>query len=85
MVWAIVGTSDLVLVDESTANLDSKTGEDLFDLMSELNADRGVTFLFSTHDPKVMEHARRIVTLVDGKVASDETKEAGVVESGSEE
>jgi len=74
---AIVGTPDLVLADEPTANLDSKTGEDLLDLMSKLNEDRGVTFLFSTHDPKVMDHARRIVTLVDGKVESDESKEAG--------
>jgi len=69
---AIVATPKLVLADEPTANLDSKTGEELIDLMLRLNQDRGVTFVFSTHDPKVMAHARRIVTLVDGKVASDD-------------
>jgi putative ABC transport system ATP-binding protein len=71
---AIVGTPALVLADEPTANLDSKTGRDLLGLMAELNRDRKVTFVFSTHDPNVMEHARRIVTLVDGKVESDHTK-----------
>lgn len=72
---AIVGTPQLVLADEPTANLDSKTGDDLIDLMRSLNEKREVTFLFSTHDPKVMHHARRIITLVDGKIESDEKKQ----------
>ena len=71
---AIVGTPKLVLADEPTANLDSKTGIDLLELMKNLNEKRDVTFVFSTHDPKVMEYARRIITLVDGKIAGDETK-----------
>ena len=72
---AIVGRPSLVLADEPTANLDSKTGEELLGLMDRLNAGRGVTFLFSTHDPRVMAHAKRIVTLVDGRIERDETKE----------
>lgn len=73
---ALVKKPTLVIADEPTANLDSKTGEQVLQLMRDLNRDLGVTFLFSTHDPKVMDHARRIVRLVDGEVASDETKEA---------
>lgn len=71
---AISGQPSLVLADEPTANLDTKTGNDLLELMKDLNERRGVTFLFSTHDPKVMEYARRIITLVDGQVSSDERK-----------
>jgi putative ABC transport system ATP-binding protein len=71
---AIVGSPALVLADEPTANLDSKTGRDLLELMQRLNVERKVTFVFSTHDPNVMEYARRIITLVDGKVESDRTK-----------
>ena len=74
---AIVAKPALVLADEPTANLDSKTGLDLLGLMRDLNEERGVTFIFSTHDPKVMDHARRIVTLIDGKIEHDETKEPG--------
>jgi putative ABC transport system ATP-binding protein len=71
---AIVAEPQLILADEPTANLDSKTGEELLDLMLALNQERGATFIFSTHDPKVMGHARRIVTLVDGSIANDELK-----------
>lgn len=71
---AIASEPEIVLADEPTANLDSKTAEDLLDLMLRMNQDRGVTFLFSTHDPRVMAHARRIVRLVDGKIASDERR-----------
>jgi putative ABC transport system ATP-binding protein len=74
---AMVGSPSIVLADEPTANLDSKTGVELLDLMKRLNEERGVTFLFSTHDPKVMESARRIVTLVDGRIESDARKDAG--------
>jgi len=71
---AIASEPEIVLADEPTANLDSKTAEDLLHLMLRMNQDRGVTFLFSTHDPRVMEHARRIVRLVDGRIASDERR-----------
>lgn len=65
---AIVAAPALVLADEPTANLDSATGTALIDLMRRLNTDKGVTFVFSTHDPMVMERAQRLVRLRDGKV-----------------
>ena len=68
---AIVGEPALILADEPTANLDTKTGDALLDTMRDLNERLGVTFLFATHDPKVMENARRVVRLVDGKIAED--------------
>jgi putative ABC transport system ATP-binding protein len=63
-----------VLADEPTANLDQATGAALMDLMHELNHERGVTFVFSTHDPMVLDRADRIVRLVDGKIVADEKK-----------
>ena len=74
---AIAASPAVVLADEPTANVDSETAEKLLGIMSSLNEEHGVTFVFSTHDPRVMRHARRIVTLVDGRVESDERKEAG--------
>ena len=71
---AIVSHPDIILADEPTANLDSKSGSDLLDMMKELNTNRGVTFLFSTHDSMIMERATRLITLHDGAVASDVTK-----------
>jgi len=71
---AIAAKPALVLADEVTANLDSKTSEELLDTMEALNRDRGITFLFATHDPRVKDRARRVVTLVDGKVHSDEKR-----------
>ncbi len=71
---ALVKRPSLVIADEPTANLDSASGMDILNLMRELNSSRGITFLFSTHDPMVMEHARRIVTLRDGKVIEDRTQ-----------
>ena len=71
---AIAGQPALVLADEPTANLDSTTGYELIDTMRKLNKEKGITFVFATHDPKVMERARRIVTLVDGKVAAEERR-----------
>jgi len=68
---AIASEPALVLADEPTANLDSKTGLALLDLMLELNAEKGATFLFSSHDPNVIERAKRLITLKDGRVASD--------------
>ncbi|SFU36655.1 ABC transporter ATP-binding protein [Pseudoduganella namucuonensis] len=68
---ALVGQPLLVLADEPTANLDSDTGEVLLQTMQRLNRELGTTFLFSTHDPMVMRHARRIVRMQDGKITED--------------
>jgi putative ABC transport system ATP-binding protein len=72
---AILPEPDLVLADEPTANLDSENAALLLDLMEQLNRERGVTFLFSTHDPAVMARARRLVRLKDGRVIADEARE----------
>lgn len=72
---AIVSKPDIVLADEPTANLDSKTGSELLDLMQELNRHLGVTFLFSTHDNMIMERARRLVQLHDGRIKSDQVRD----------
>lgn len=69
---AIVSEPSLVLADEPTANLDSETGYALMDLMGQLNDEKGVTFVFSTHDPKVMERSREIIRLHDGRIATRE-------------
>jgi putative ABC transport system ATP-binding protein len=69
---AVVANPALILADEPTANLDSKASTDLLDVMERLNQDHGTTFLFSTHDPRVMERSRRLITLVDGQIESDE-------------
>jgi len=69
---AIASSPAVVLADEPTANVDSATAEKLLDIMQKLNRDRGVTFLFSTHDPRVMERARRLVRIVDGRVERDD-------------
>ncbi len=71
---AIAGEPKLVLADEPTANLDSKTGLTLIELMKHLNQAHGVTFLFSTHDPRLLEHVRRIVRLEDGRIVGEETR-----------
>jgi putative ABC transport system ATP-binding protein len=65
---ALVTRPKLVLADEPTANLDSKTGDAIIDLMKQLNEQQQTTFIFSTHDPKVMEHADRVIQLVDGQI-----------------
>ncbi len=67
---AVASEPALVLADEPTANLDQATGRSLVMLMRELNRERGVTFVFSTHDPMVLEQADRVVRLVDGKVSA---------------
>ena len=61
----------VVLADEPTANVDSETGADLLNLMRRLNKEKGITFLFSTHDPAVMKAARRLIRLKDGRIESD--------------
>ncbi|MEO0600418.1 MAG: ABC transporter ATP-binding protein [Myxococcota bacterium] len=68
---AIAGKPALVLADEPTANLDSKTGDDLIALMKQLNEENGITFVFATHDPKVMDAARRVIRLEDGMIKED--------------
>jgi putative ABC transport system ATP-binding protein len=72
---AIASNPAVVLADEPTANVDSETADMLLDIMETLNRDRGVTFLFSTHDPRVMDRARRVVRVVDGRVADDQTRD----------
>jgi len=68
---ALASRPDFVLADEPTANLDSQTAESLLDLMQDLNQKYEMTFLFSTHDSKVIKRARRVITLEDGSVESD--------------
>jgi len=68
---ALVTKPKIVLADEPTANLDSQTGENIIDLMKEMNRD-GTTFIFSTHDPKVMAHANAVVRIADGKLVGRE-------------
>jgi putative ABC transport system ATP-binding protein len=74
VVRAVVGNPALVLADEPTANLDSASSDSLLEVMERLNQDLGTTFVFSTHDPRVMERARRLVRLVDGRVERDERR-----------
>lgn len=69
---AIVSSPAIVLADEPTANLDSKTGEGLLEMMRDMNEKRKVTFIFSTHDKMVMDYARRLIHLRDGLVADDQ-------------
>ncbi len=71
---ALASKPKFILADEPTANLDSKTAENLLDIMLKLNEDENMTFIFSTHDQKVINRARRVITLEDGKVVSDVRK-----------
>lgn len=73
---ALVTRPALVLADEPTANLDSVTGQNILDLMKELNRTEKTTFIFSTHDARVMAHASSLVRLADGKLASADDREA---------
>ena len=68
---ALASKPKIILADEPTANLDSKSASNLLDIMAKLNKEEKITFLFSTHDQRVIEKARRVITLVDGKVDSD--------------
>ena len=71
---AMVSYPDIILADEPTANLDSETGVLLLDMMRKFNEEFQMTFVFSTHDPQIMERSKRMVTLTDGYIVSDEIK-----------
>jgi putative ABC transport system ATP-binding protein len=71
---ALASKPKFILADEPTANLDSVSAGNLLDIMEKLNKEENITFIFSTHDPRVVKKARRVVTLEDGKVISDELK-----------
>ena len=72
---ALVHDPLAILADEPTANLDSKTGAAIVDLLARMNAERGTSFLFATHDPSIIERAPRTVRLLDGELVSDQTRE----------
>ena len=74
VVRAVASRPALVLADEPTANLDSAASDALLDVMAELNRNLRVTFVFATHDARVMDRSRRLVRMVDGRVDSDETR-----------
>jgi len=71
---ALASKPKFILADEPTANLDSKSAENLLEIMEQLNKEENITFIFSTHDARVVAKARRIITLEDGKIVSDTAK-----------
>jgi putative ABC transport system ATP-binding protein len=71
---AVAARPAIILADEPTANVDSETAEKLLELMEKLNRQEGATFLFSTHDPRVMARARRLLKMVDGQIVQDERR-----------
>jgi putative ABC transport system ATP-binding protein len=73
---ALASAPDFILADEPTANLDSKSAQNLLDIMARLNQFEHVTFLFSTHDQRVIERAKRVISLIDGCIASDQSHDA---------
>ena len=83
MARALVKNPSLVIADEPTANLDSKSGTQILDIMRRMNEERGVTFLFSTHDPLVIERAKRVVTVRDGRVEEDRTVPPAIAKGDS--
>lgn len=68
---ALASDPILILADEPTANLDTKNGEQIMDIMEKLNKETGTTFVFATHDPRVIKYAKRVVTLEDGRIVDD--------------
>jgi putative ABC transport system ATP-binding protein len=68
---ALASKPQFILADEPTANLDSKSAANLLDIMDKMNREENITFLFSTHDQRVIDRARRVITLVDGQVDAD--------------
>jgi putative ABC transport system ATP-binding protein len=71
IIRALASHPQFVLADEPTANLDSAAASNLMDMMEKLNRDEKITFVFSTHDQRVIDRARRVIRLVDGKIESD--------------
>jgi putative ABC transport system ATP-binding protein len=71
---ALVKEPKIVLADEPTANLDSETAQDVIKNMVKMNEELGTTFIFSTHDPQIMEYARRFINLRDGLISSDKRR-----------
>lgn len=71
---ALASRPKFILADEPTANLDSKSAENLLDIMEKLNKEENITFIFSTHDPRVMKKASRVILLEDGKITKEEKK-----------
>jgi putative ABC transport system ATP-binding protein len=78
---ALASKPKFILADEPTANLDSKSAENLLDIMEKLNKEENITFIFSTHDARVMKKARRIITIEDGRVIDDVIKDKIMPES----
>ena len=72
---ALVKEPKLILADEPTANLDSKTSEEVLEIMVKMNQELGTTFVFSTHDPRVMEYAARLVEIRDGLISLDRRRD----------
>lgn len=72
---ALASRPKFVLADEPTANLDSKSASTLLEIMEKLNHEEKITFIFSTHDPRVMKMAHRVITLEDGKIVTDDVRE----------
>jgi putative ABC transport system ATP-binding protein len=79
---ALVTQPKIVLADEPTANLDSATGQNIIDLMKEMNRQEGTTFIFSTHDANVMSHANAVVQLADGKILGRTTAKVAAAAGG---
>lgn len=73
---ALVKEPKLILADEPSANLDSKTSEEVLQVMLKMNQELGTTFIFSTHDPRVMEYARRLIEIRDGLISKDQRRES---------
>jgi putative ABC transport system ATP-binding protein len=72
---ALVKEPKIILADEPTANLDSKTAADVVKIMVKMNQELGTTFIFSTHDPQVMKYAKRLINLKDGMISAEERRE----------
>ena len=72
---ALIKEPKLVLADEPTANLDSETSREVLELMKEMNKELNTTFIFSTHDPQVMDYARRLIEIKDGKISNDQKRD----------
>jgi len=75
---ALVKEPKIVLADEPTANLDSKTGIEVIKIMVKMNQELGTTSIFSTHDPQIMKYAKRLINLKDGMISTDERRGRGV-------